>query len=246
MADTSTGDSDNVEVLDDTTNLLDDITATMLDEDGILDDPTTGVDEAITEATPAIATDPTTAVDEAITVAITEATPAITTPPSISKKRGVPTTARTTASSKKKKASAQCRKGARVKITRSLLFHILEHDEQREKLKGYGNSRNFFGRILSGSGKTGYSIRFDDLPAGYQDVHVKIRILITVLEDGEEEKETDHTNQLAKELAEIRPPTATKEAPAKSSTDKFCALDTETIAAATIFGLNGARARTKW
>jgi hypothetical protein len=88
--------------------------------------------------------------------------------------------------------AAQCCKGARVKVTRSNLSHVLKHDEQRETLKGYGNSRNYYGRILSGSGKQGYNICFDDLPAGFQDVTIKRRILITVVEDGEEEKEHDH------------------------------------------------------
>jgi hypothetical protein len=60
----------------------------------------------------------------------------LTTPPSNSggsRKRGVATTARASTSSTKKKkfAAAQCRKGARVKVTRSNLFHVLEHDEQR-------------------------------------------------------------------------------------------------------------------
>jgi hypothetical protein len=112
------------------------------------------------------------------------APPILATPPSNSggsRKRGVAITARaTTSSSKKKKVAAQCRKGARVKVTRSNLFHVLEHDEQRETLKGYGNSRNYYGRILSGSGKQGYNIHFDNLPAGFQDVTIKRRILITV------------------------------------------------------------------
>jgi hypothetical protein len=143
-------------------NRLDDISTGAPDEGKILDDAT-------------LATDSTTAADEqeAITAdTITEATPAptITAPPG-SRKRGVATAAGVTSSSKKKKASAQCRKGARVKIKRSLLFHILQHDDQKRKLEGCGNSRNFFGIILSGSGKTGCKIRFDDLPAGAQDVN---------------------------------------------------------------------------
>jgi hypothetical protein len=39
------------------------------------------------------------------------------------------------------KAAVQCQKGASGKVTRSLLFRVLEHDVQREKLRGYGNSR---------------------------------------------------------------------------------------------------------
>jgi hypothetical protein len=123
--------------------------------------------------------------------------------------------------------AAQCRKGARVKVTRSNLFHVLEHDEQRETLKGYGNRRNFFGRILSGSEKQGYNIRFNGLPAaGFQDVIIKCQILITVVEDGKEEKEHDHVNQLAAEdLAEItQKEPAQKELPAKESINKLHSL----------------------
>jgi hypothetical protein len=134
------------------------------------------------------------------------------------------------------RSATQCQKGVPVKVKRSLLLHVLEHNDQRDKLKGYGNSRNFFGRILSGSGKQGYMICFNDLPAGHQDVTIKRYILITVIEDSEEEKEHDHMNQLAEELAEIRPPTAKREEPAKDSTNKLCELEMETISTTKQFG----------
>jgi hypothetical protein len=171
------------------------------------------------------------------------ASPILTTPPSNSggsRKRGVATTARaTTSSSKKKKVAAQCQKGALVKVTRTNLFHVLEHDEQRETLKGYGNSRNFFGQILSGSGKQGYNIRFDDLPAGFQDVTIKRRILITVVEDGQEEKEHNHVNQLAAEdLAEsTQNPAHEEQLLAKESINKLCSLETDTLSSTYKFDL---------
>jgi hypothetical protein len=168
--------------------------------------------------------------------------PILATPPSNSggfRKQGVATTAcATTSSSKKKKLAAQCRKGAHVKVTRSNIFHVLEHDEQRETLKGYGNSRNYYGQILSGSGKQGYNICFDDLPAAFQDVTIKRRILITVVEDGEEEKEHDHVNQpAAEDLAEITQKPAQKELPAKESINKFCSLETDTLSSGKKFDL---------
>jgi hypothetical protein len=174
---------------------------------------------------------------------IAEATPPTSTSGRSSKKRVVATTSRSSAQKerKKKKVSAQCRKGARVKVKRSLLYHVLLHEDQREKLKGYGNSRNFYGEILSGSGKTGYQIRFDDLPADHQDVFIKRRNLLTVLEEGEEEKHHDHVNQLAEELAEIPQPTTRKEEPAKDSTNKFCALEKELISTTNQFGLKWGR-----
>jgi hypothetical protein len=55
-------------------------------------------------------------------------------------------------------------------------------------------------------------------------------ILITAVEDGEEEKEHSHVNQLAaEELAEIAPKPDQKEPPAKESINKFCALETDIL-----------------
>jgi hypothetical protein len=105
-----------------------------------------------------------------------EDTPILTMPSSNSgslRTLGVATTAHATSSSKKKKAAAQSQKGAHVKVTRSHLFHVLEHDAQREILRGYRNSWSCFGRTLSGSGKQGYNIQFDDLSTDCQDVAVK-------------------------------------------------------------------------
>jgi hypothetical protein len=52
-------------------------------------------------------------------------------------------------------------KGARAKVKRSLLFNVLEHDDQRGKLKGCGNSRNHHGTLSKGSGKEGHRTCFD-------------------------------------------------------------------------------------
>jgi hypothetical protein len=62
--------------------------------------------------------------------------------------------------------------------------------------------------------------------------------LITVIEDGEEEKEHDHINQLAAEdLAETTQKPAQKELPAKESINKFCSLGTYTLSSTKKFGL---------
>jgi hypothetical protein len=76
------------------------------------------------------------------------------------RKQGVATTAHATLLSKKKKVAVQCPKGAHVKVTKSHLFHVLDHDVQRDTLllKGYGNSQNFIGQLLSGSGEQSYNI----------------------------------------------------------------------------------------
>jgi hypothetical protein len=63
-------------------------------------------------------------------------------------------------------------------------------------------------------------------------------MLITVVEDGEEEKQHDHDNQLAAEdLAEITQKPAQKELPEKESINKFCSLETYTLSSTKKFDL---------
>ena len=90
------------------------------------------------------------------------------TPTSESSRKSSRVSPSTTARNKKKKSqnSRRCQKGARVKVCRKDFYHVLSDDDQRNSLKGFGNNRNFHGTIISGSGKQGYNIRFDDLPAG--------------------------------------------------------------------------------
>ena len=150
-------------------------------------------------------------------------------------KRKAPTTARNTASKEKKKKRANCKKGSRVKVRRDNLFHILKGEAQKTDIAKYGNSRNFYGVITSGNGKQGYQIKFDDLPAGNQEVYVRRRNIITVVEIGEEEVECDHSNA---DLSVIKRSTAKdKEAQAKCIND-FCVKEEADILAATKFKMN--------
>jgi hypothetical protein len=59
-----------------------------------------------------------------------------------------------------------------VKVTRNILFHVLQDEVQKESTKQYGNHQNFFGTIISGSGKQGFKVQFDDLPVGDQEVYI--------------------------------------------------------------------------
>ena len=81
-----------------------------------------------------------------------------------------PTTARNLSTYTKKKKRANCKKGARIKIRRNNLFHILKSDKQKEDIQKYGNSQKFHGEIISGNGKQGYNIKFKNLPAKDQMV----------------------------------------------------------------------------
>ena len=73
------------------------------------------------------------------------------------------------------------------------------NETQQVGLEKYGNSRNFHGNIISGSGKEGCKIQFDDLPSDNQIVHVKKRNAITVADPAEEEEEHDYENTLFEE-----------------------------------------------
>ena len=73
------------------------------------------------------------------------------------------------------------------------------NETQQVGLEKYGNSRNFHGNIISGSGKEGCKIQFDDLPSDNQIVYVKRRNAITVADPAEEEEEHDYENTLFEE-----------------------------------------------
>lgn len=77
---------------------------------------------------------------------------------------------------------------------RDKLFRILKSEAQKTDIAKYGNSRNFYGVIISGNGKQGYQIKFDALSVGIQDVYVHWRNIITVVETDEEQVECDHAN----------------------------------------------------
>ena len=84
-------------------------------------------------------------------------------------------------------------------MRRDNLFHILAEARQKVGMEKFGNSRNFHGHMISGNGKIGYQIKFDDLPSGLQKAHVKRRNIITVLDKEEEEREHDHSNSECQE-----------------------------------------------
>ena len=67
--------------------------------------------------------------------------------------RKIPTTARNPSTFTKKKNRSNCKKGARIKLRRENLFHMLTIDKQKEYIKIHGNSRHFHGEIVSGNGK---------------------------------------------------------------------------------------------
>jgi hypothetical protein len=145
----------------------------------------------------------------ATTAAATSTTTSTTT--TGKKRRGRPSlggtkTACSAKGAKKKKVmqdkSKRCQKGARVKVTRANLYHVLIDDDQRKAIEKEGQSVNLHGTILSGTKATGYKICFNDLPDGKKDVIVRRRAIIVVLQPGEEEKAHDH--EQAEEVEEVR------------------------------------------
>jgi hypothetical protein len=160
----------------------------------------------------------------------TTPTPIAPTTPSPSRR---PATTSRNSSSTTKKRLAQCRKGARIKVTRNNLMHCLLLDAQKEALAGFGNHRNFYGTVLSGSGRQGYMILFDDLPAGNQQVTIRRRNIMTVVQGNEEEHEYDHRSAVPNACAEIN--RGRKEDPMKASAKLFCGMEKDIIATATTY-----------
>ena len=152
-----------------------------------------------------------------------------------------PTTARNVSTYTKKKKRANCKKGARIKIRRDNLFHILKSDKQKEDIQKYGNSRNFHGEIISGNGKQGYNIKFDDLPAEDQMVYVRRRNIIVVLEEGEEEVECDHVNVDLNE--EVIVPNKDEH---KDCITAFCDMSDEEVMNAMTFTLKDSTTTIVW
>jgi hypothetical protein len=70
-------------------------------------------------------------------------------------------------------------------------------------LNGYGNHQKFFGTVQLGSGKQGYNILFDDLPAGNQEVRIRRHNIMTVVQEEEEEQEHDHRSAVPDACAQI-------------------------------------------
>ena len=79
-------------------------------------------------------------------------------------------------------------------MRRDNLFHMINSDTHKIYISTYGNKRNVYTVIISGNGKQGYRIKFDDLPAGNQEMYDHWRNIVTVVTFVEEEVYCDHSN----------------------------------------------------
>jgi hypothetical protein len=122
-----------------------------------------------------------------------------------------------------------------VKVLRKNLFHLLPVGSvSQNALVGVAGNFNYYGQVMSGTAKSHYTIKFDALPHGHQEVDKVRRAVITVLERGEDEPDFDH--RTASEIEECSEVAMEKrKSPSEESTDEFCNLDKETIASATTF-----------
>jgi hypothetical protein len=105
-------------------------------------------------------------------------------------------------------------------------------DSQRDKVRDFGSSRNFYGTIVSGDSKSAYNVRFDNLPADNQLVVVKRAALLTVVAPGEEEKVYNHASSVANNCAVI---TTKKCPPQQEAANNFCELSDKMIAEAATY-----------
>jgi hypothetical protein len=121
-------------------------------------------------------------------------------------------------------------------VYRNSLYHVLKDEAQKQSTKKYGNHRNFFGTIISGSGKQGYNIQFDDLPVGNQVVYILRRNMLKVIPPDEEEPEFDHARDLAEASVDVTP-TVARNDPIKASADGFCTLDKDSLCGALTYDM---------
>ena len=63
----------------------------------------------------------------------------------------------------KKEKKFNCKKGARAKVRREDLLYVLAHDSQKVGIEEYRNSRKLYGTRISGNGKFGFNVSFDDV-----------------------------------------------------------------------------------
>ena len=136
---------------------------------------------------------------EAIEEAIGEEE-ATATPPTASKRSAEPvTTARSSKKGRKKSAADKIGKGKRVYCKKSTLFHILPltteaGQQQSAILKGLPPGQCLYGTVVSGNGKSGYTVKFDLFPQGQNELVVQRRQL-TVVKKMEQMNRTSSMNQ---------------------------------------------------
>ena len=70
-------------------------------------------------------------------------------------------------------------------------------------MEEHRNSRNFYGIITSGKGKSGCNASLDEMPAEYKKVHAKRRIMFPVADPEEEEQEHDHFAEECEKIEDI-------------------------------------------
>jgi len=149
-------------------------------------------------------------------------------PNSSRKRRGGPkTTARRKSSSSKQQRITE---NKRVKVTRQNLFHVCTAT-QKMVLQPFGNNRNFFGQVISGSSANGWKIAFDEFPSEEKDV-VVVRKKIKLVKNGEEEKEFDHETHFDGSTMRKR-----KDDPTKASIKAFVEQDDDNLRTAKEFML---------
>ena len=70
---------------------------------------------------------------------------------------------------------------------------MLMHNYHKVGMEEHWNSRNFYGTIVSGNGKSGNNLSFNDVPAERKKVCDKRRNMLPVVDLDEEEQEHDRT-----------------------------------------------------
>ena len=104
------------------------------------------------------------------------------------------TTARGGGSAQKRSKPTK-RVNSRVRITKSNLYHVLPHDEQKLVVSSQPNSRWYYGTITAGNAKFGYTVKFDLFPVGFQEVPAIQQQRLHAIQHGLEEPDFDREIQ---------------------------------------------------
>ena len=137
----------------------------------------------------------------------------------------------TTARKKKGKSKQPpIKKGSRVKTTRKKLWPILKAQEHQDAVVSFPDNYQLYGTVVGGKVATGFTVRFDIMPAGMKDINVG-RKRVDVVVAGEEEPAFARADDAERYATMEAPSEAAKKkkdpTPWKLSEEKFLALPIE-------------------
>jgi len=123
--------------------------------------------------------------------------------------------------------------GCRIRVLHKELKHCLRQQEQRDAIRRNPNNTFYYGTVISGDSKNGYTTQIDSLPDEHQYVFLT-RKKLYAMKPGSEEPPFDHELHMIQTCATIDD-LKKKKTPSQESTDEFLSTGKYHIAGSTIF-----------